>query len=102
MKPVLSRHLELENPSFLQQNRLPARSEFFSYNNASDAIAFDRTASPWLKSLDGDWKFHLADCPLHVPSGFQSDSFNDTDWDVIPVPSHWQCLGYDTPRYGVS
>ena len=99
MKSVLSRQSALENPTFLQHNRLPARSELFSYQNEADAIAFERTASPWSKSLDGDWRFHLADCPNHVPSGFQSASFNDTAWDVIPVPSHWQCLGYDTPRY---
>ncbi|MFA6293625.1 MAG: sugar-binding domain-containing protein, partial [Victivallales bacterium] len=99
MKSVLSRHLELETPSLVHQNRLPARTEFLSYRKAADAVAFDRTASPWLHSLDGDWRFHLADCPNHIPPGFQSDGFEDLNWDMIPVPSHWQCLGYDTPRY---
>ena len=96
---ILTRCPELENPAFLQLNRLPARSEFFSYSDTVPALAFDRAASPWIQSLDGDWKFHLADCPGHAPEGFQSSTFEDMDWDVIPVPSHWQCLGYDTPRY---
>ena len=99
MKSILLRNPMLEDPQFLQLNRLEPRTEFFLYPDAAAALAFDRAASPWYKPLDGDWRFHLADCPNHVPSGFQSDSFNDTAWDVIPVPSHWQCLGYDTPRY---
>ncbi len=99
MESILSRHPELEDPTYLQLNRLPARTEFHSYPSAAAALPFDRAASPWLQSLDGDWRFHLADCPSHVPAGFQSDGFDDLGWDITPVPSHWQCQGYDQPRY---
>ena len=96
---VLMRRPELEDPSFLHQSRLPARAEFHSYRDASAALAFDRAASPWLMTLSGDWSFHLADCPAHVPDGFAAPGFDDLGWAIIPVPSHWQCLGYDQPRY---
>jgi beta-galactosidase/evolved beta-galactosidase subunit alpha len=96
---VLTRCPELEDPAFLEQSRLPARAEFHSYASAAAALAFDRAASPWFYSLDGDWKFHLSDCPAHVPAGFAFPEFDDLGWAVIPVPSHWHCLGYDQPRY---
>ena len=99
MESLLSRRPELENPAFLQVGRLPARAEFHSYPSAAAALAFDRAKSPWFQRLDGDWKFHLADCPAHVPEGFEGAGFDDLAWDVVPVPSHWQCLGYDQPRY---
>jgi len=99
MKTALLRQPELENPGLLHQNRLASRSEWFAFPDRAAAMAFQCEASPWLQSLDGDWKFHLADCPDHAPAGFRSGGFDDLTWDTIPVPSHWQCLGYDTPRY---
>jgi beta-galactosidase len=35
-------------------------------------------------SLDGEWQFRLAPAQ---------------DWDVLPVPSHWQLHGYGSPAY---
>lgn len=99
MTSLLLRHPELEDPKKLQLNRLPPRTEFHVYPSAATALAFDRAASPWVQSLDGDWKFHLATCPSHVPIDFQATHFDDLKWATIPVPSHWQCQGYDTPRY---
>lgn len=99
MMSILSHCPELENPDILHCNRLSARSEFHSYPDAASALTRDPMASPWHQSLDGDWKFLLADCPGHVPPEFRNSGFDDSSWDVIPVPSHWQCLGYDTPRY---
>ena len=99
MNSALLRHPELENPAFLHQFRLPSRAEWFAYPDQASALAFQREASPWNVSLDGDWKFHLADCPSHVPAGFHTGGFDDLAWAETPVPSHWQCHGYDMPRY---
>ncbi|HEY3330618.1 MAG TPA: glycoside hydrolase family 2 TIM barrel-domain containing protein [Capsulimonadaceae bacterium] len=99
MENVLLRASQIESPGFLHENRLPARSEFVEFATVQDALAYDRGASPWLKLLDGDWRFHLATMPSTVPVGFHAAGFDDLGWDMTPVPSHWQCLGYDTPRY---
>ncbi len=99
MNPVLIRHSAIEDQRFLQAARLPPRSQFFVFDALADALAFAKEASPWFQSLDGDWKFHLADCLGRVPVGCQTAAFPDQSWDIIPVPSHWQCLGYDIPRY---
>lgn len=96
---ALIRCPEMENPVLLQQGRLPARAEFHSYRDRPGALAFDRAASPWWQSLDGEWAFQLVDCPANVPENFTSPDLDDCGWAVIPVPSHWQCLGYDQPRY---
>lgn len=99
MHSALIRPFDLESPALLQKNRLPSRYEFFVYPELSTALAFEPSASPLRQMLDGDWKFYLADYPDGVPSGFHHNCFVDLDWDVTPVPSHWQCQGYDIPRY---
>lgn len=45
---------------------------------------------PFLKSLDGEWRFHLASSPAACPPGFHEEDYNDTAWGLIPVPSNWQ------------
>ncbi|KAL3697992.1 hypothetical protein R1sor_012068 [Riccia sorocarpa] len=63
------------------------------------------SANYWVKglpnviSLSGYWKFHLAPKPQEVPSGFQSDDFDDTNWASLPVPSNWQLHDFDKPIY---
>jgi beta-galactosidase len=31
---------------------------------------------------------------------FASPTFNDSDWDNLPVPSNWEMYGYSVPTYG--
>ncbi|VFQ61399.1 unnamed protein product [Cuscuta campestris] len=54
---------------------------------------------PFVKSLSGYWKFSLAPSPSSVPPEFYGCSFQDSEWNEIPVPSNWQCHGYDKPIY---
>ncbi|MFJ1914740.1 glycoside hydrolase family 2 TIM barrel-domain containing protein [Streptomyces sp. NPDC088147] len=81
MSPALPRHLDPAPPP----GPLPARAAFPS-------------SAPHL-SLNGDWRFHLAPDPAHVPDAFWSETFDDTAWDLLPVPSHWQLHGYGAPVY---
>ena len=63
--------------------RAPARSRL-----ASDAPTLD---------LSGSWRFRL--WPQADPPGQPwEDSFDDSDWDVVTVPSHWVLAG--DGRYG--
>ncbi len=34
-----------------------------------------------------------------APRDFYEPKYNDAAWDLIPVPSNWQILGYGLPRY---
>ena len=72
--------------------RLPARAYFLPSVGADGPDAASA-------SLDGDWRFHFDPSPEAAPQGFESVDFDDSDWDAIPVPSHWQLQGYGRPHY---
>ena len=58
---------------------------------------FGDAVSPYERILSS-WKFFLASDSEHVPFGFESASFDDSDWDIINVPSTWQTEGYGLPQ----
>ncbi len=67
----------------------------------SPARASVRSDAPQL-SLNGDWRFRLA--PAGGASGDEpaQPDFDDSQWDEIPVPSHWVLLAngkYGRPIY---
>src|SRR5690242_16362617 len=64
---------------------LPPRARF-----SSDAATVD---------LNGDWRFQLAPSVAEVTDGFERPDFDDTGWDLLAVPSHWQLHGYGSPAY---
>lgn len=90
---------EYEDPQLLGRNKEPGHATLIPYADEAAALAGDRTASPFFLSLDGRWKFHLADCPEAAPADFEKPAFDDSAWAEIPVPSCWQMLGYDKPIY---
>ena len=55
---------------------------------------FGEVASPYDRILSS-WKFFLAQGESQVPFGFEALSFDDSDWDIINVPSTWQTEGGD-------
>jgi len=61
------------------------------------ARAFLRSDAPAL-SLNGEWAFRLSD-RADVPADFVDRDFDDSSWDRLPVPSHWQLHGYGAPAY---
>ncbi|MGQ9779507.1 MAG: glycoside hydrolase family 2 TIM barrel-domain containing protein [Bacillota bacterium] len=95
----LGKH-DWETPEILSRNRELTHSPWGAYADANMALTCDRRISPYVKVLNGRWRFHLAANPQVVPAGFQLIDFDDTGWDEIPVPSNWQLLGYwDKPIY---
>ena len=46
-----------ENPLVTQINRQPAHNPLGAYPSAEMALACDRTASPYVRLLNGKWKF---------------------------------------------
>jgi beta-galactosidase len=69
------------------------------YANRAEALAADRHASSWSRSLDGSWKFNWVPRPEQRPMEFYKPGFDVSSWKEIPVPSNWQVLGYGTPYY---
>ncbi|MGQ4488637.1 glycoside hydrolase family 2 TIM barrel-domain containing protein [Streptomyces sp. SAS_281] len=77
----------------------PSHTTLMPYADIDQALACDRTESPWRRDLDGVWKFAYADRPDERDSDFFRPGLDDSSWDTIPVPSVWQQHGYDFPIY---
>lgn len=88
-----------EEPECTGLGRLPGRAPLVPFPTARAALAGPREASPWFRSLDGDWAFRLVDRPEDVPGEFPSPDLDDAGWPRIRVPGHWTLQGYDRPRY---
>ena len=94
------RQHDWENVQVLERNRELTHVPWGAYADAEQALAGDRAASPYVLSLNGTWKFHLAAAPQQVPPDFFSDTFDVSAWDDLPVPSNWQLFDYpDRPIY---
>ncbi len=100
-----------ETPEFLGWNRLPMRASLYPFPDAEtavrDALAGPRgrlpggapARNPWVLSLDGLWRFTLAESPESVPPEIDSPSFDDSGWAAIRVPGSWSLQGFDRPHY---
>ncbi|MDA1085482.1 MAG: DUF4981 domain-containing protein [Verrucomicrobia bacterium] len=88
-----------EQPELTGLGRLPMRATLFPFKDERSALAMDPGASPWVKSLNGSWKFKLYDRPEEVPTASLSPRCRDGKWDQISVPANWTMQGYDKPHY---
>ena len=82
-----------EDQSILHRHREPARAAFFGYGS----VPGDRQLS-----LDGRWRFHWSPTPDGVPEGFSEAAFDDSQWELFPVPGDWEMPsngGHGTPIY---
>ncbi|KAA1257927.1 Beta-galactosidase [Rubripirellula obstinata] len=83
----------------IQVNAEQPHATMMTYPDAESAIAMDPTQSPWLKSLNGDWKFNWVPSVNERPMDFYQVDFDDSAWGTIPVPSNWQLHGHGIPIY---
>ena len=63
------------------------------------ALTCRRDSSPYIKVLNGRWKFALAPNPAAAPEGFYRDEVDVSGWDEITVPGNWELQGYGQPIY---
>ncbi|SDQ93106.1 glycoside hydrolase family 2 TIM barrel-domain containing protein [Thermostaphylospora chromogena] len=49
--------------------------------------------------LNGVWRFHLSPTIAAAPEGMHDPGFDDSGWDELAVPSHWQLRGHGAPAY---
>ena len=91
---------EWENPAVNSINRLPARTFARPLSSAEAALTDAlEPASPWVLSLNGDWKFHWCGEPAQRPADFFNTDFDDSRWAQIDVPSCVEMRGYGRPIY---
>jgi beta-galactosidase/beta-glucuronidase len=85
------------NPDVIERNKAAGHVALSAFEDEATALA--EAPSPFVRSLDGRWRFHYAAHPSVAPAGFFREAFDRSDWDEIPVPSNWECEGYGTPIY---
>lgn len=90
---------EWENPAIYERNKEAGHSQFILYKDGASAMAQKPEASPYYKSLNGNWKFNIVKTPAERPLNFFEVGLNDKTWKDIPVPSNWEMQGYDIPIY---
>jgi len=97
--PVAPTGREWQDETLLFLGKLPPRATAVPFASPGEALSLSRNESPFVLSLNGAWKFHWVNHPDRRPADFHAQSFDDSAWGEIPVPSNWQTQGYDTAVY---
>ncbi|MFJ8958410.1 glycoside hydrolase family 2 TIM barrel-domain containing protein [Lentzea sp. NPDC102401] len=87
------------NMGIFAVNAQPAHTTLMPYADLQQALALDRTNSPFRLDLAGTWKFKHVTKPADRDLNFWRTDYNDGSWAGIPVPANWQLHGYDNPIY---
>lgn len=82
-----------ENPQLVSQNAMQPHAHLIPFSKEQDAL--QKNTSPFILSLDGLWKFQLANNPSERPEDFYKNNFDVSKWNNIRVPANWQVEGYD-------
>ncbi|MBN1670723.1 MAG: DUF4981 domain-containing protein [Kiritimatiellae bacterium] len=88
-----------ENPKLTDRNKEPAHATLVPYPDQRLALRGERAESPFVRSLNGTWKFRLVKKPEDAPADFAQPAFDPHTWGDITVPGNWTMQGYDKPIY---
>jgi beta-galactosidase len=87
-----------ENPQLTGRNKEAAHATLMPYATLPEALAASRYASSFAQVLNGQWRFHWSPHPAAAPPEFYQPAFDDSAWELIPVPGCWQLHPEYTPR----
>ncbi|MBP5323657.1 MAG: DUF4981 domain-containing protein [Bacteroidaceae bacterium] len=87
------------DPNVNQINCLKASSSAFAYETADLAQTFDKLKSARFINMEGNWKFHFAVDHDKAPKGFEAPGYDDSKWELFPVPGLFEILGYGDRIY---
>ena len=82
--------------TIFELNKLAPAASFFPFEKMG---LDEKESSSRFKSLNGAWNFHWVKNPGDRPKTFHQFSFDDSDWDKIPVPANWEVEGFGKPIY---
>jgi beta-galactosidase len=90
---------EWDNPAVVDVGTERPRATLVAYPDAALARAGEPARSPWIRSLNGEWKFRYSPSPAARPVAFFEPRFDDSSWPSIAVPSNWELGGFGMPIY---
>lgn len=88
-----------QDPEITEQGSETPHADFTVYTQARDAITYESTRSPYIKSLNGTWQFAWSRKPADRPADFYKPDYDTRDWAGIEVPGDWQLQGFGVPLY---
>jgi beta-galactosidase len=89
-----------QNLEINSRNRLPARTYSMPLKDASSAMTSAlEPETPYKKTLNGKWKISWCGDPKLRPLDFWKVSFDDSEWELIDVPSCVELKGFGSPGY---
>ena len=90
---------EWENELVNYVNAEPARAYSFPLAKAEDALTADLPETPYVKSLNGTWKYNWCGSPAQRPIGFWKTDYDASKWYDVKVPSCVELQGFGVPIY---
>jgi beta-galactosidase len=95
-----------EDPQVISRNTEKPHATLIPFATEQQALtSTDWRTSPYVKLLNGSWKFRWLKHPGQIPTDFYQPNIDDKTWDDLPVPSNWQVVGaregrpYDRPIF---
>ena len=88
-----------ENSTIFEHNKESGHATFVPLDLQNNTTNFSKEQSPYVKMLNGNWKFKWVAKPADRPLDFYRPEFDVSTWKEIPVPSDWQLHGYGIPIY---
>lgn len=88
-----------ENPKLIARGKLPPRATTWPYGSLAEALDGGRDASPFVRLLNGYWRYRWTGSPNDRPRDFYKLEFDDSAWTTIAVPSSVETCGYGIPIY---
>ena len=83
-----------ENPAVFDVNQTAAHAPLAPFDSVHAALNTPFKQSPYVRFLNGVWKFHWASVPEESPAEFYSPDYDVSSWSDIQVPGCWQMQGF--------
>lgn len=87
------------NPLVNRVNTEAPRSDFFAFESVDKATKGDKAASSRYLSLEGQWKFRFDRHHNDRPKDFYLTSYDDSAWELFPVPGIFEVNGHGDATY---
>ncbi|MFD0688880.1 glycoside hydrolase family 2 TIM barrel-domain containing protein [Actinomadura fibrosa] len=87
----------LDDPQMTGEGQEPPHAVLRPY--ADEREARGGKAARYTRSLDGRWRFAIADRPAEIPAGFYQAGYDTSGWRGVTVPHTWQSDRLDHPVF---
>ena len=87
------------SPEAVGLRRLAPRATLYPFESAEAAKQVKKQFSPFVCSLDGEWRFQYITDPQNLDASIAAVDLDDSGWATEPVPGCWVMHGYDHPHY---